>query len=152
MKKPLLILSLVILGCTTAHTPTGESRAEVVDYVQRAAKLVASSGAGACEKLQRPDWFRNDWYVFVLDAEGRTVCHPARPEMVGRPSHDLIDAAGQRFGDEFMQVAERGGGWVDYLWPRPSSSTPESKSSYILPVTTRTGERYVVGSGGHAVH
>ncbi|HYO78128.1 MAG TPA: cache domain-containing protein [Thermoanaerobaculia bacterium] len=151
-KRYLLTLGLVILGCASANTPAGESRAEVVDYVQRAAKLVERHGAGACDKLRQRDWYNDDWYVFVLDAQGRTVCHPARPEMVGRPSQELIDAAGKRFGDEFMQVAEQGGGWVDYLWPRPNASTPERKSSYLLPVKTRAGERYIVGSGGHSVH
>ena len=134
------------------NTPVRESRAEVVEYVQRAGKLVERRGAGACDELQQPRWFGNDWYVFVLDAEGRTVCHPARPEMVGRSSHELVDAAGTRFGDEFLRVAGQGGGWVDYLWPRANASTPEPKSSYVLSVTARNGKTYVVGSGGHAVY
>ena len=132
-------------------TPPRESRAEVVKYVERAGRLVKGSGAAACADLQTTRWFRDGWYVFVLDADGRTVCHPARPEMVGRSSHELVDAAGTRFGDEFLQAAERGGGWVDYLWPRPNGSDPEPKSSYILPVKADDGTLYIVGSGGHAV-
>ena len=151
MKWALLTLAAFTLACSTANTPAGESRDEVIAYVRRAAALVDAKGASACEDLSGPKWFAGEWYVFVLDADGRTVCHPAKPENVGRMSHDLIDANGKRFGDEFMQAAERGGGWVDYLWPRPGSSTPEPKSTYVVSVKARDGKTYVVGSGGHAV-
>ena len=133
------------------NTPSAETRDEVIAYVRRAATLVEQKGAGACQNLSSSAWFNNDWYVFVLDADGRTVCHPAKPANVGRPSHDLIDASGKRFGDEFMSVAKRGGGWVDYLWPKPQSTTPEPKSSYVMPVTALDGKLYVIGSGGHTL-
>ena len=151
MIKFLPLFALLSLACSSVNTPASEDRAAVIEYVRRAATLVETRGAGACDELSRAQWFANDWYVFVLDEDGRTVCHPARPQMVGRPSHELVDASGKRFGDEFMQVAKQGGGWVDYLWPRVNSSTPEPKSSYILPVKARDGKTYVVGSGGHAV-
>lgn len=152
MRWTLLIFTVFTLACsTTTHTPASDSRAEITEYVRGAAELVRENGPDACDALRRPEWFGNGWYVFVLDAEGRTICHPAQPQNVGRPAHDLVDANGKRFGDEFMQVAEQGGGWVDYLWPRANSSTPEAKSSYVVPVTGKDGKRYVVGSGGHAI-
>ena len=151
MNRAFVLLAVISLACSTGHTPVTESRAEIIRYVQSAAELVGARGVDACADLQRSAWFKDEWYVFVLDEDGRTVCHPARPEMIGRPSQELVDANGKRFGDEFLQVAARGGGWVDYVWPRPNSSSPEPKSSYVLPVQTRDGKTYIVGSGGHGI-
>lgn len=151
MNRVLLLLATIAVACSTARTPATESRDEIVRYVNRAAEVVRVNGAGACTELQRPAWFTSDWYVFVLDQDGRTVCHPARPEMVGRSSNELVDVNGKRFGEEFVRTAASGGGWVDYMWPRPSSTTPEAKSSYVLSVSGPDGRTYIVGSGGHAV-
>lgn len=145
-----VVAAALMLACATTNTPRSDSRAEIIHYVQRAADVVRAHGANACGELQRPEWFANGWYVFVLDSDGRTVCHPARPENVGRPAHDLVDVNGKRFGDEFLQAARNGGGWVDYSWPRANGSEPEPKSSYVMPVTGADGATYIVGSGGHS--
>lgn len=151
MRVSILIAASCIVACATRHTPARATRAEVVEYVNRAAAIVAAKGPDACTTLQQPAWFADDWYIFVLDGEGRTLCHPARPEMTGNLLHDLVDANGKHFGDEFMTAARQGGGWVDYVWPRPGETVPTPKSTYVVRVTAAGGTAYVVGSGGHAL-
>lgn len=137
------------VSCSTTMVPREHSRQAVIDYVNRAAELVADSGAAACQTFRGSDWYSGDWYIFVFDETGRTVCHPARPEMAGTMASQLVDVNGVRMGDEFMRIGSLdGGGWVDYSWTRPGSTTPVAKSAYVRSVM-RDGKRYIVGSGGY---
>jgi signal transduction histidine kinase len=140
---------LLVIGCSVSMIPRANTREEVVAYVDRAAELVAADGANACNALRRRTWFSGEWYVFVLDANGRTTCHPARPEMVGTMAAELVDARGKRFGEEFVRVAGGGGGWVDYLWARPGETATVEKSAYVRQVTGPDGKTYIIGSGGY---
>ena len=151
MRVGLYVAALALTACATRYTPGAATRGEIEAYVKRAATIVATGGGNACTTLQQPAWFAGEWYIFVLDGEGRTICHPARPQMVGNLLNDLVDANGKRFGDEFMSAAQRGGGWVDYVWPQPGESIPTPKSTYVMPIQAADGKTYIVGSGGHAI-
>lgn len=149
MVRTVCFASLLLLSCATSMVPRSSSRTEVEAYVNRAAAIVADSGAAACSTFRQPDWFAGEWYIFVFDETGRTVCHPARPEMVGTMASALVDDKGVRFGDAFMSAANDAGGWVDYTWTRPGSTVAVPKSSYVRSVMY-DGKRYVVGSGGYS--
>ena len=144
-------LLLLLTACTMTMTPRANTREGVRAYVDRAAKVIEREGAEACSTFGASDWMRGDWYIFVLDADGRTLCHPARPEMVGTMAHELVDARGTRFGDEFVRVAGSGGGWVSYLWARPGETETVEKLSYVRQATGPDGKTYVLGSGGYAL-
>lgn len=149
-----LLATLVLLAACSApsaNLPQANTRAEVTAYVDRAAALVSANGDAACQTLRSREWASGDWYIFVFDANGKTVCHPARPELVGRMASELTDPNGKRFGDEFMRVAGAGGGWVEYAWPSSASSAPETKSAYVKQVAAADGRTYVVGSGGYGL-
>jgi signal transduction histidine kinase len=143
------LAALLLVSCATSMVPRSNSRDEVVAYVNRAAELVADSGAAACTTFRRPDWFVGEWYIFVFDETGNTVCHPANPEMIGTMASALVDANGVRFGDAMMRAgASESGGWVDYAWSRPGGTAPVAKSAFVRSVM-RDGRRYIVGSGGY---
>src|SRR6185436_9158328 len=110
--RRLAVVSILLTACATSMTPRANTRDDVLAYVNHAATVVETEGERACETFRQPAWMRDDWYVFMLDLNGRTLCHPAHPEHVGVPVHDLVDANGKRFGDEFLTVAKGGGGWV----------------------------------------
>ncbi|HEY5611824.1 MAG TPA: cache domain-containing protein, partial [Thermoanaerobaculia bacterium] len=120
-----------------------------VAYVNRAADVVSQRGAD-CPTFEESGWFAGDWYIFVLEPNGKTVCHPARPDMVGTMASDVVDPNGKRIGEEFMR-APAAGGWVEYVWARPGQTTPVAKSAYVRQVTAPDGKTYVVGSGGYEV-
>jgi methyl-accepting chemotaxis protein len=143
------VVAMFSVSCSTSMVPRTHSRDAVVDYVNRAAELVADSGAAACSTFRSNAWYSGEWYIFVFDESGRTACHPARPDMVGTVASQLMDTNGVRIGDEFMRVGSLdGGGWVDYHWARPGSTAPVAKSAYVRSVM-RDGKRYIVGSGGY---
>lgn len=59
------------------------------------------------------------------------IAHPIKPELTQRDSLvEVKDTAGKPMFVEFIQVAgNRGSGWVDYMWPKPSEENPVVKSS-----------------------
>ena len=138
----------VLAGCaSTSMTPRASTREEVVAYVNRAAALVAKNGP-SCATLKEPRWASGDWYIYVQEANGPVVCHP-NGGLVGRPASSIIDANGKHVGDDLAAAGAKGGGWVDYVWPRPGQTMPVPKSTYVTRVTGPDGKTYYLGSGGY---
>lgn len=151
MKRFAPIAILILIGCASSMTPRANTREEITTYVDSAARLVEKNGP-SCDTFAQETWRSGDWYIFVL-GDGRTVCHPVRPDMVGMSASDIIDPNGKRVGDEFVRIGtgSQTSGWVEYVWARPGQSTPEAKSSYAKRVTGPDGKVYVVGSGGYGL-
>ena len=71
-------------------------------------------------------------YFWVNDLHPRMVVHPARPELEGKDLSDEVDPTGKRLFIAFVETARRdGAGYVPYLWPKPGSSAPVRKVSYV---------------------
>ena len=147
------VLSILVLMCSTAafaksNVPTANTHAAIKAYVQSAAKVIAKSGP-SCDTFKGTDWMAGDYYIFVIDSDNKLICHP-NPDMVGKSNNDIVDANGKKIGTELKAAGEKkGGGWVDYIWPRPGQTTPTPKSSYAMRVKGKDGKWYVVGAGGY---
>jgi methyl-accepting chemotaxis protein len=71
-------------------------------------------------------------YVWVNDMHPKVVLHPIKPELEGQDVSGMKDPNGKALFVEFVNVVKKdGAGYVDYLWPRPGSSNPEPKRSYV---------------------
>jgi methyl-accepting chemotaxis protein len=153
MKRVSSVLSVLLLLCASAafaksYVPKKNTRAAIKSYVRNAAKLVAKSGP-SCEAFKSKDWMAGDYYVFVTGPDDKLVCHP-NASMVGKANADIVDANGKKVGLDLIAAAKKkGGGWVDYVWPRPGQTTPVAKSSYAMRVKGPDGQWYVVGAGGY---
>ena len=66
--------------------------------------------------------------------------------MEGRELMSPQDVNGKRFFEEFVTAAKNGGGWVEYMWPKPGTMESVRKVSYILPAKV-DGKDVVVGCG-----
>lgn len=146
-----LVLSLLLCASVVAaksYTPKSNTRDAIKAYVKSAAKVIAKSGP-SCDLFKSKDWMAGDYYVFVTGPDERVVCNP-NASMVGKPNSDIVDANGKKVGTELLKAAgKRGGGWVEYVWPRPGQTTPVPKTSYAMRVKGPDGKWYVVGSGGY---
>src|SRR5262249_8021962 len=83
-------------------------------------------------------------YVFVYDFNGVNVVHPVKPEWVGTDRIEEHDPTGKYFIREFIEVAKKGGGHVDYLFQLPHSTERAAKVSYI---TGFAPWQWLIGSG-----
>lgn len=144
-------LALVILCVTVpvfakSQVPKKNTHAAVKEYVEDAAHFVAKHGPD-CKALSSADWKSGDYYVFVVGPDEKLLCHPS---LAGKPANEVVDSKGKKVGALLVEAGrKKGGGWVEYMWPRPGTTKPVAKSSYALEVKGPDGKMYTVGSGGY---
>lgn len=73
-------------------------------------------------------------YLFAYSMQGVNIAHPIKRELEGKSLIDLKDAQGRTFIADMVKAAEAGGGYVEYLWPKPGSDVPVAKVGYALAV------------------
>lgn len=75
-------------------------------------------------------------YFWILDLNGRIVMHGTTPALDGKNMLDTQDPTGKRFVAEMIDVVrQKGGGFVEYSWPKPGSEKPQPKLTYITGFT-----------------
>ena len=73
-----------------------------------------------------------DGYLTVLDYDANMVMSPVRPELNGSSVGSIKDAQGAYpFRDIATLAKDQGNGFVHYVWPRPGTTQPEPKLSYV---------------------
>lgn len=75
--------------------------------------------------------YGHDGYFFVYDQQGTVLMHSRQPELIGRNLWDLTDPGGRHPIRMLMAQARAGGGYVDYLWRKPSSGQLSPKLGYV---------------------
>jgi signal transduction histidine kinase len=127
---------------------------ELVRTVNAAAALVRQQGEAVFAEFRRPGrWFRGQegFYLFVFDLDGNQVVNAAFPETEVNRLH-WTDA----WGKPLFQLAihklspaheNRPYWWIHYLWPKPGSTVPSWKSTYMVRTQTPAGRTYVVAAG-----
>ena len=84
-------------------------------------------------------------YFWINDMQPRMVMHPIKPELQGQDLSNNKDPKGKLlFVEAVNTVKKDGGGYVDYLWPKPGSENPVEKTSYVKGFAAWG---WVVGSG-----
>jgi len=73
-----------------------------------------------------------DGYFFVYDLQGRVLMHSRQPELLGQNLWALRDARGQPTIQRLIAQAQAGGGYVEYLWRKPSSQQMAPKLGYVV--------------------
>jgi two-component system NarL family sensor kinase len=114
-------------------------RTELKHYVDLAVSTVKpllgrpGGQAQALAILQSLD-YGQDGYFFVYDLNGRVLMHSRQPELLGQDLWGLRDPQGRPTIQQLIAQAKAGGGYVDYLWRKPSSSQLAPKLGYVVAV------------------
>jgi two-component system, NarL family, sensor kinase len=103
----------------------------------------AARQRAALAVLQKMD-FGADGYFFVYDMHGRSLMHPREPGLVGQDLWNLRDPQGKLTIQRLIAAASRGGGFVRYMWHRPSTGKLAPKLGYVVALP-RWG--WMVGTG-----
>ncbi len=142
-------MGLAILGWQSFRVVTArmlqEREAKLRAVVETVHGVLATYGALAADGRMTPEDARRDAlrtlkalryeereYFWVNDLEPRMVMHPTKPELDGKDLTNDVDPNGKHLFVEFVRTVRRSGaGYVDYLWPKPGSSEPVRKISYV---------------------
>ena len=77
-----------------------------------------------------------DLYPFCGGADGNFTAHPT---LTGKSLKDLKDKNGKALGAEIYSTAAEGKiGEVEYMWPRPGTTDPVAKVSFVTKVGDQT--------------
>ncbi len=110
------------------------SSAEAKAMLEKAVAALKADKAGALAKFTKGEGgFKDrDLYPFCGGPDGNFTAHPT---LVGKSLKDLKDKAGKALGQDSSATAKDGAiGEVSYMWPRPGTTEPVQKVSFVTKV------------------
>ncbi|TFV68862.1 HAMP domain-containing protein [Bradyrhizobium frederickii] len=124
-----------------------EAAAKIVEmYESKAARGEMSEQAAqtAAKDAIRAIRYDGREYVAAMQADGVSIANGMFREMEGRQMADVKDSNGTAFVREMIAAAQRGGGFVYYVWPTAPNTPPIDKVAYNK---LTAGWHWVVTSG-----
>lgn len=85
-----------------------------------------------------------DGYIFVYKYDGETIAHKEKPELEGKNLYNLKDPNGVLVIKELIEQAQNGGGYVEYMWHKPSKNIEVTKLGYAKSIDKF---QWMVGTG-----
>lgn len=116
-------------------------QAELRHYVDLAQSMIAPLyQSGRDDEATRREAMRllatldygADGYFFLYDMSGINLMHPRQPELMGRNLWEMRDAEGQPIIQQLIGKAREGGGYVQYVWQKPSTRQITPKLGYVI--------------------
>jgi methyl-accepting chemotaxis protein len=143
----IILMFIIIAGAVLLQFQSENKHIqEVTSLVDQAVVKIQEKGESAFPEFNASPWIKGDIYVFVWRADGIRVVYPPDPGGVGQNMTNLKDVTGKPIGKIFIETALKGGGWVEYYWPKPNSTIPLKKITYIQDAQYKN-QTYIVGSG-----
>ena len=124
-----------------------ESAAGIVAHyhaMEQTGQLTRTQAQDAAKEVLRGVRYGNDDYFFIYDFEGNAIMVAAKPEMEGKNFLGKTDAVGTKLWDLFVKAGKKGGGFVEYWFPRAGSTEPVPKLSYLA---ASPEWKWVIGTG-----
>lgn len=118
-----------------------QKQAELRHYVDMALSVLQPLyGSGRDDEATRQEAIRllasldfgPDGYFFLYDMAGKNLMHPRQPELVGRDLWELRDVNGTPVIQNLIARAHEGGGFVHYMWNKPSAGQQAPKLGYSV--------------------
>ncbi len=144
----ILGILVIILGINYAKNNSVEKNTDeaekAMELAKYSARLIEENGEDAFGFIRNN--INGDSYAFVWSMDAIRLVFPPDPSKEGESVVGLKDAAGTSLDKLFIEKAKNGGGWVEYVYPKPGETESSPKRSYVVPATY--GEKtYVVISG-----
>jgi len=149
-----LCIALLLLTSFSSPAPANDLKAtvaECLEMTKQAAEMILQDKDAALAEISKKDgrFVWKDSYVFAMNLKGKMLAHPMMPGLTKMKS--LLSTPDKNtkkpkmlFVDFVKVAATKGEGWVEYMWPKPGSTTPVVKETYIYRVP---GTSMFVGAG-----
>lgn len=85
-----------------------------------------------------------DGYIFVYKYDGESIAVRPKPEFEGKNLYNLEDSNGVLVIKSLIDEAKRGGGYVEYMWHKPSENKEVAKLGYAKSIEKF---QWMVGAG-----
>ena len=116
------------------HAATQGTATEAKAMLEKAIGALRADKAKALGEFARGEnGFRDrDLYPFCGDAKGTFTAHPT---LTGKSMKDLKGTDGEPVGSRLYDAAKEGAiNEVEYVWPKPGTTTPAQKVSYVTKI------------------
>lgn len=150
MKKFALttLVLLICIGLPVMVFAESATKEECISKCKEAAQMIQDKGLDAAIAAindKNGPFVWKDTYVFLMNMDGKMLGHPMKPSLLEKDNLlEVKDSNEKPMFVEFVNVASKGEGWVDYMWPKPGADEPSPKDTYIYHVP---GTQYFVGAG-----
>ncbi|MBR0564861.1 methyl-accepting chemotaxis protein [Azoarcus sp. L1K30] len=115
------------------------------EQLAREGKLDVAAAKKAAMEAVRAMRYNKVEYFWINDLDDNMLMHPISAALETKKLDQLKDRNGKYFFVEFIKVVKnQGGGFVDYLWPKPGSDEAVPKLSYVKGTDDW---KWVIGSG-----
>lgn len=124
-----------------------ESKMTVVKMLKEKAdkgELTEEAAKASVKDFLRASRYAENDYFWINDLHNSYIMHPMRPELEGKDSGEMQDPSGKFVMRSIVDAAKSGTGLVEYVWPKPGSTEPIPKMSFVKKVD---GWDWVVGTG-----
>ncbi|WP_204114026.1 cache domain-containing protein [Shimia biformata] len=88
--------------------------------------------------------YGDEGFFFVYDYDGTNLVSPRQTELINQNWLDLRDSEGTAVVAEFLDIARQGAGYLEHLWPKPSTGEEARMITYV---TSFPSWRWAVGTG-----
>lgn len=88
--------------------------------------------------------YGDEGFFFVYDYDGTNIVSPRQTRFINNNWIDLTDSQGVPVVQELIKTARQGAGYVEHLWPKPSTGEEALMVSYV---TGFQSWRWAVGTG-----
>lgn len=88
--------------------------------------------------------YGDEGFFFVYDYDGTNLVSPRQTDLINNNWIDLKDSQGTPVVEELIKTARQGAGYVEHLWPKPSTGEEAQMVSYV---TGFQSWRWAFGTG-----
>ncbi|MEH6825089.1 MAG: cache domain-containing protein [Motiliproteus sp.] len=147
-----LIILMITIGFAGSVSANTDEEKEVVAFVDKAVQLLNEQGESALATIGKTDgdFHNGSKYVFVYDDNVVMLAHPVKPKLVGRSYKGKPDVKGKKFRDEIVRHALNGGGWTEYVYQKPGTTSGLFKKKVYSSLAENGGRKFIVASGTYA--
>jgi signal transduction histidine kinase len=128
------VVAVLFLGALGVLAGEYGTATEAKALLEKAVKALKADKPGALAKFTKgEEGFKDrDLYPFCGGPDGMFTAHPT---LVGKSLRELKDKAGKPLGEQLYAAAQEGKvAEVAYLWPRPGTTEPVEKVSFVTKV------------------
>lgn len=137
MKIAARIVSFLFAACLSAGVwAAGATRADAQGLAGNALAHIKKVGTEQAVKdfNGAAEWKTKGINLNVVDMKGVVLASSLNERLIGKNTYESKDPNGKEFVKEFIATAQKGEGWVDYVFMNPETKKLEERSMFVRKV------------------